>query len=150
MFPILIVDDLREDLELAERVFRDANIVNPVYRVNSGEGCVEFLRKHYGAEAKGKAPAALVLMDLSMPVMNGVQTIAAIGEMKLNPAPFIVMVSGQADVKLVREGYQAGAKTFLTKPLKASDLDDFLASNERLINVVMRATGYELEWMEAR
>ena len=147
MFPILIVDDMREDLELAERVFRDANIVNPIYRLNSGAACVEFLGKHYGPEVKGKAPAALVLMDLGMPVMGGVQTIAAICEMNLNPAPFIVMVSGQADVKLVREGYQAGAKTFLTKPFKASDLDEFLSSNERLINVVMRATGYELDWI---
>ena len=149
MFPILVVDDSREDAELAERVFREANIVNPVYRFSSGEGCVDFLKKHYGAEAKGKAPAALVLMDLAMPVMGGVQTIAAIGALKLSAAPFIVMVSGQADVKLVREGYQAGAKTFLMKPLTATDLDQFLASNERLINVVMRATGYELDWIGA-
>ena len=147
MFPILIVDDLREDSELAERVFRDANIVNPIFRMNRGEACVDFLRQRYSPGAKDKMPAALVLMDLQMPVMNGVQTIAAINEAVLNPGPFIVMISGQADVKLVREGYQLGAKTFLTKPLTGRDLDGFLESNERLISTVMRASGYELHWI---
>src|SRR5688572_28400725 len=131
MFPIVIVDDSREDQELAERVFREANIVNPVFRFSMGGECVEFLRQRYGPEVKTKMEAALVLMDLGMPVMSGVQTIAAIHETMLNPAPFIVMISGQTDVKLIREGYQLGAKTFLTKPLRAVDLDEFLESNGR-------------------
>ena len=51
MFPIILVDDSREDLELAERVFRDANIVNRIYRVNGGEACINFLQQRYGPDA---------------------------------------------------------------------------------------------------
>ena len=149
MFPIVIVDDSREDLELAERVFREAHIANPIHALTTGEACLDFLRERYSPEVKEKPPAALILMDLSMPGMNGVQAMAAINQALFTPAPWVVMLSGQADVKLVREGYQLGAKTFLNKPLRGQDIEDFLSSNERKISMVMRATGYELHWTGA-
>lgn len=149
MFPIVIVDDAREDLELAERVFREANIMNPVFALKSGAACLDFLTNHYSPDSETKVEAALVFMDVAMPVMNGVQTIAAINLGVYTQRPFIVMLSGQTDVKLVREGYQLGAKTFLTKPLKVQDIEDFLQSNEQQIQKVMRAEGYQLRWARA-
>jgi len=148
MIPILIVDDSHDDFQLVERVFRDAKIVNPIFRLNSGPDCLNFLRKRFDPAAKFKPSRALVFMDLAMPAMNGVQTIAAINEAVITPSPCIVMLSGHADVKMVREGYQLGAKTFLTKPLRVADITEFLASNERTINSVMRANGYELHWTD--
>src|SRR5687768_8763415 len=114
MFPILIVDDSRQDIELAERVFRQARIVNPIHVFNSGTGCLDFLRKRYADDTQKDAPPPLILLDLAMPSMTGVQTIAAINGAMYSPSPWIVMLSGHGDVKQVRDGYQLGAKTFLT------------------------------------
>lgn len=148
MFPILIVDDSREDLELAARVFAQAKIANPIHSLNSGAACVEFIRKRYSGDSPPSEPC-LILLDMAMPGMTGTQTIAALNEVPFGPAQWILMLSGLNDVKLVRDGYQLGARTFLTKPLTVRDLMDFFNSNSRSIKKQMMPDGYVLSWSDA-
>ena len=146
MFPILIVDDSREDRDLAEHVIREAKILNPVWRFPSGETCLNFLTGLYSG-AQGFQEPCLIFVDLAMPVMSGPQTIAAIND-KLNiPRQFIVMLSGLTDTKLIREGYQLGARTFLSKPLTVVDLNRFFETNEATFLKQLTAPGYVLRWL---
>lgn len=147
MFPIIIVDDSKEDLALAERAFRQAHILNPIEVFDCGPACLAALRKWYHAEIDARPQPPLIIVDLAMPNMNGPQTIAEICD-QFTTTPWIVMLSGQTDVKMVREGYQLGAKTFLSKPLQVSDLQQFIESNQRSILFVPKANGAELHWTE--
>lgn len=146
MFPILIVDDSREDRELAERAFRQCKYVNPIHLLGTGAACVDFLRAYYDPKAVAKPDPCFILIDLAMPEMTGVQTIAAINEMVFAPNPWIIMLSGQTDVKQVRDGYQLGAKTFLTKPLRSEDIFHLIKTNQNSIESKITAQGYELHW----
>jgi two-component system, response regulator len=147
MIPILIVDDSRDDLKLAELVFRECRIINPIDLVSSGAACVEHLEKQCRSTATAHPRCSLVFIDLGMSPMNGVQTMHAINDLALTSKPWLIMLSGMTDVKLIRAGYEAGAKTFMNKPLRPTELKEFLENNESSINVKITATGYELHWV---
>lgn len=145
MFPIIIVDDSRQDLELAERVFVHANIVNPIHLLASGVACIDFLRKRHAETAVPQEPC-LIFLDMAMPEMSGPQTIDCINQMAPRAKPWIIMLSGLTDVKMVRDGYQLGAKTFFTKPLTEDDLMRFVNNNISAIRLQMTPNGYALSW----
>lgn len=145
MVPIVIVDDSKEDLLLAERVFRECKYVNPLYLLSSGAACIDFLQKNYRVHEGQKPEPCLLFMDLAMPNLNGIQTMAAIAELIVTPAPRIVMLSAMTDVKFIRDGYQLGATTFLNKPLRVQELSEYLNSGQLFISRMI-ADGYELHW----
>ena len=122
--PIVIVDDSAEDLLFAQRVLAECKILNPIVALKSGRECLEYFKKLTPDEAPG-----LVLVDLVMPNPNGVEVCKQLCRSPIGSVSIFVMLSGLADIKLIQQGYQAGAKTFLVKPLIR---DDFL----RLIDAI--------------
>src|SRR5438874_9388669 len=149
MFPVLIVDDSRDDLMLADRVLRQCKILNPIHLLSSGEACIDFLRRNFAGDEDAKIPQpCLIFLDLSMTPMSGIETLRAINEMPIASKSCVVMLSGIRDIKKVRDGYQLGARTFLVKPLKPEDVMDFLQSVETVIRVEMTAVGYNLYWVK--
>lgn len=72
-----------------------------------------------GAEAVakyGELKPDLVLMDIVMPGMNGVEAVRQI--IKENPDAVVLMVSALGQEAMVKEALEAGAKDFVTKPFK--------------------------------
>ena len=65
-------------------------------------------------------PFDLVLSDVRMPELNGLQLLKAIKEM--NPRVPVVLISGYADIEIVVEALKAGAENFLPKPIKMNFL----------------------------
>lgn len=118
---ILVVDDdfgIRDSLSL--------NLENMGYRVinaEDGEKAVErFSRK----------PADVILMDIRMPKMDGVETLKKIREMvKKDEMPVTIMMSGYEAKKEVEKAYSYGAKAFFTKPF---DFDRLKRTIEKLLN----------------
>lgn len=147
MIPILIVDDSKEDFMLAELVFRQCKIVNSIDYAKSGAACLEYLERHYRPREGSQPERCLVFVDLGMAPMNGVETIEAINRLSLAASPWIVMLSGMTDVKLIRRGYELGARTFLNKPLQPRELQEFFENNYSFIRPRMTAKGYEYHWM---
>ena len=117
MMPIVIVDDASEDLLFAERVLEECKILNPIVALKSGQECLEYFRR---LEA-GNAPC-LALIDLVMPPPNGVEVLRLVGASVHAQRTVFVMLSGLADIKLIQQGYQHGARTFLVKPLLRDDV----------------------------
>jgi len=71
----------------------------------------------------------LVLMDITMPVMDGITAVKEI--IKLDPAARIIMCSALAQKAMVMESIKAGAKDFIVKPYEP----------ERVITAVNKALG---------
>ncbi len=82
-----------------------------------------------GAEALGRIQAGLqpdlILLDVSMPTMNGMQVLAALRQM--SPSQRIIMMSCKAEPSTVVEAIRLGAVDYLLKPFYKSHLDAALA-----------------------
>jgi YesN/AraC family two-component response regulator len=80
--------------------------------VRSGEEALDWLREH---------PTDLVVLDVRMPGMDGIQTLRAIK--RDHPLLEVILLTGHANLEIAREGMQLGAFDYLMKPI---DLDELL------------------------
>jgi two-component system chemotaxis response regulator CheY len=69
-----------------------------------------------------------VLLDLTMPGMDGLQTLAALRE--VDPNARVAMLTGQRDEKTVRRALQLGARDYVVKPIRGNRLEEAI---ERLL-----------------
>lgn len=107
---ILVVDD-------------DARVARTLVDVLSHHGH-DLARAESGEEALEQLASAgfdLVLLDVRLPGISGFETCARIRE-RYGPALPVLMLTGDPDPELVREGYEAGADDFLLKPVEISHL----------------------------
>jgi CheY-like chemotaxis protein len=141
MLPIVIVDDSLEDALLAQRIVGLCKIQNPVVLLRSGQACIDYFRgvKPY----EKRSVPCILLLDMIMSPVNGLGVLRRLREIPAAKGSMVVMLSGLADLKMIHEGYQLGANTFLVKPLLAEDIMQMVRAIPRLaINKVPQ--GYEL------
>jgi len=133
MMPILIVDDSREDSALASRVILQCRILNPVRLLSSGNSCIDYFTT--ASSGEGTLPC-FVLLDLSMAPTSGVEVLRQVQHLPQAKGSVFVMLSGVTDYNVIREGYQLGATTFFTKPLRG---DEVLRSLKTLRGITVRS-----------
>ncbi|MCK7623261.1 response regulator [Streptomyces sp. RS10V-4] len=104
--PILIVDDMEENLVALEAVL--GSLTTKVVRARSGEEALKaMLREEF----------AVVLIDVLMPGMNGFETAANIkGLDQTKDVPVILLTGASVDPNYAYRGYTVGAADFLIKP----------------------------------
>ena len=115
---ILLIEDDEQDATILRRAFSQANVQNPIHTVRDGFDAVEFLRKD-GPYADAPTPA-LVLLDLQLLVIDGVDVLREFAERDNLRGYPIVVLSHSDDPDDIRRSYEAGATAYLTKP---PDLD---------------------------
>ena len=144
MMPIVIVDDASEDLLFAERILRECKVLNPIVTLKTGQECIDYF-KQLGPDSQSPC---LALIDLVMPHPNGVEILRQLGNSHHAKRTIFVMLSGLADIKLIQQGYQHGARTFLVKPLLR---DDVLRLFDAIkgIKITREREGYVLSYESA-
>lgn len=113
--PILIVDDLQDNIDLLEDMLQDAGFTS-ISHTRSGEAALALLEK--------TSDFGLILLDLMMPVLDGCETCQRItSRPETNHIPVIMVTGGsvQRDEALLRS-FDAGAVDFITKPLQEVEL----------------------------
>src|SRR4051794_12692015 len=121
MYPIIITDDSQDDVTLAERTFRECKILNPVSSFSSGAELLAYFRGDYTVPV-------LVLLDMVMAPLGGADVLKELRKRGITEESAIVMLSGLPEYKVLQEGYQLGARTFLVKPLKREDILQLLSN----------------------
>ena len=141
MLPIVIVDDSHEDALLAQRVFAHCKVQNPIIVLDSGKACLDYFS---GAEPyMGRSVPCLLLLDLVMTPLSGLDVLDKLRSVPHARGSVLVMLSGLSEWRVVHEGYQLGAHTFLIKPLLVQDIMQMLNSVPALaINKL--PDGYEI------
>jgi CheY-like chemotaxis protein len=119
---LLLVEDSVADAELTMDTLSEGRISNlHIHWVRNGEEAMAFLRRE-GEHAAAPRPD-LILLDLNMPRMNGLEVLE---QVKQNPAwrriP-VVMMTTSSDDKDVLSAYSRHVNCFVTKPL---DFDEFI------------------------
>ncbi|WP_417486143.1 response regulator [Maricaulis sp.] len=93
---ILLVEDDDIDAEAVSRGLQQARVANPVVRARNGEEALAILRKDGGGA--GIRPPYLVLLDLNMPVMNGIEFLRELrADPALTRAVVMVLTTSNAD-----------------------------------------------------
>jgi len=108
---VLIVDDRPETQESIRKLLRFQSTIDVVGTASSGEEALQ--------QTSSLKPD-IVLMDLKMPGMDGVEATRAIT--KQFPFAQVIMMSVQTDAESARACMLAGARDFLSKPFTANDL----------------------------
>ena len=78
-----------------------------------------------GEEALGKCTSAMpgvILLDWNMPVMSGIEFLAALKGLKSATKPQVVFCSTNSDEAAIRSGLEAGAGSYLLKPFNEQTL----------------------------
>src|SRR5690348_4816871 len=99
MFPILIVDDAREDQLLAESVLRHCKVLNPIRMMTTGEECIRYFRGDWKSKDGESAEPCLLLLDISMHPTGGLEVLRQIEALPLARQSIKIMVSGINDIK---------------------------------------------------
>ena len=120
---ILVVDDERDVQVLFEQRFRK--------EMRSGE--MQFAFAFSGEEALGYLKnldheAVLILSDINMPGMSGLELLRHIKEKHHEPPPVVMMITAYGDAENYNTAMRLGADDFLTKPLDFSTLKEKLKS----------------------
>lgn len=127
--PILLAEDNPNDVELVLTAFKASRLANSVVVVNDGEQALDYL---YGRGAFAGSPRpdpAVVLLDLKMPRVDGLQVLREIrADPTLRAVPVVILTSSKEEMDLVR-GYQLGANAYVVKPV---GFDDFIGAVSKL------------------
>jgi len=120
---ILLVEDNQDDAMLAIRALRRCQISNPIDHVTDGVEALDYLRAQGEyAHRAGQALPQVVLLDLNMPRMGGLETLKHIRE---NPAtallPVVILTTSREESDMI-EAYQNHANSYISKPV---DFNDF-------------------------
>ena len=117
---VLMIEDNDDDIELACRTFEKAGFTGKVRVVHDGEEALDclFARGVY-AQDSGGPPVRLILLDLKLPKMSGLDVLRQI---RLNPAtrhiPIVVLTISTKDPDLL-QSFTMGISDYLIKPLDA-------------------------------
>lgn len=113
---VLLVEDNPDHAELTQRALADGRLTNAVVWVKDGAEALDYLfrRKQY----VGAARPGLILLDLKLPKVDGVKVLRQIkDDPELASIP-VVMLTTSAHDEEIRACYDAGANSFVTKPMQ--------------------------------
>src|SRR5207253_6450131 len=109
---ILVVDDEKDMQTLFQQRFRKEIKEHRAdfAFANSGEEALEYLEKHHHE-------AVLILSDINMPGMSGLELLQHIKEKYATPPPIVMMITAYGDSANYNTAMKLGADDFLTKPI---------------------------------
>ena len=114
---IMMVEDSATDAALAVRAFQRARISNPIKTFRDGESALAYLLGS-GRYAKRKpGRPQLILLDLSLPGMSGLEFLRRIkGDARTRAIPIVVLTGSRSD-RSIMECARLGAENYIFKPV---------------------------------
>jgi CheY-like chemotaxis protein len=115
---ILLVEDNVDDVELAVHALRREKLANDITVTRDGEEALDFIfcRGPF-AQRRFESPPRLVLLDLKLPKVEGLDVLRAIkGDPRTKAIPVVIMTSSREERDLV-ESYKLGVNAYVQKPV---------------------------------
>lgn len=119
--PILLVEDNPKDLELTLLALEAGSLANEVVTVRDGAEALDFLFRRGAYAERPAGNPAVVLLDLKLPKVDGLQVLQAVkGEPTLRAVP-VVMLTASAEERDVVQSYDLGVNAYVVKPVAFKD-----------------------------
>jgi len=117
--PILLVEDNPIDLDLTLRAFAAKKISNPIQIARDGEEALNYLK---GWE-KGELKPVVILLDLKLPKINGLEVLKKIkSHPNFKTIPIVILTTSSESSDL-QAAYKSGANSYIVKPV---DFEKFI------------------------
>lgn len=128
---ILLAEDNEDDVFIFQRALAAAKIPNPLQIVNDGESTLAYLAGTGGYADRIRFPVPmLVMLDLKMPRVNGLEIFKWIREQRHLDGVSVVGLNSSAEERDITRAYQLGARSYLVKPPTAATLTEMLNASE--------------------
>jgi two-component system, response regulator len=115
---ILLVEDSRDDADLAIHALRRENLANNIYIARDGEEALDFLFcRGTFADRSFEHPPKLVFLDLKLPKVEGIEVLKQLkADHRTKSIPVVILTSSKEEQDLVRS-YDLGANSYIQKPV---------------------------------
>jgi CheY-like chemotaxis protein len=118
---ILLVEDNSKDVELTLEALTQHNLANRVTVARDGVEAIEYLRCEGEFKSRQPGNPAVILLDIKMPRMDGIEVLRAIrSDKKMKNLPVVMLTSSREEPDL-RESYELGANAYIVKPVNFKD-----------------------------
>ena len=121
---ILLVEDSSLDAELMIRAMKSGGLANKLLWVKDGQEALDFLFRQGEFAKREDTVPRLVLLDLKMPRVDGIEVLKAIkADEKTKRIPVVIMTSSQEERDVVQT-YELGVNSYVVKPVDFNALTD--------------------------
>lgn len=121
---ILLAEDNPQDVELTLEALREQNLANRVIAVKDGVEVLEYLNYEGQFKNRKKGKPAVLLLDIKMPRMDGIEVLEAIrSDKRFKTIPVVILTSSREEPDLVK-CYQLGVNAYVVKPVNFKDFID--------------------------
>ncbi len=127
-FPILVAEDNEDEIFLFQRALAKVPLSNPVRFVGDGEQVLSYLRGEGEYADRTRYPfPRLVLLDIKMPRLNGLETLSAIRSDPQLRRLVVIILTSSGQERDVNRAFDLQANSYLVKPSRPEALGNILA-----------------------
>jgi CheY-like chemotaxis protein len=126
---ILLAEDNQNDVDLTIMALAEYNLANNIQVVNDGVEVLDYLRSKGRFEGRKPGYPAVIMLDLKMPRMDGIEVLRVIKadpDLKIIP---VVMVTSSREEKDLVQSYNLGVNGYVVKPV---DFNQFINAIKQL------------------
>lgn len=118
---ILMAEDNAKDIELAMAALEEHHLTNEVVIVRDGEEALNYLRREGPYQNRPEGNPAVVLLDLKMPKVSGLEVLRIVkNDPQLKTIPVVMLTSSREESDLVAS-YSNGVNAYVVKPVNFAD-----------------------------
>jgi CheY-like chemotaxis protein len=122
--PILLVEDNPKDLELTLLALEKSKLANEVITVRDGAEALDYLFRRGPYVDRAVGNPAVILLDLKLPKVDGLQVLEAVkGDAGLKAVPVVMLTTSREERDVVRS-YALGVNAFVVKPVAFKEFLD--------------------------
>ena len=123
---LLLVEDNPNDAELTMRALKRGGLANKLVWVKDGKEALEYLFCEGEYAGRGGIVPRLVLLDLKMPKVGGIEVLAAVkADQRTKRIPVVIMTSSQEE-KDMAQAYDMGVNSYVVKPVDFKSLSQIV------------------------
>jgi two-component system, response regulator len=123
---ILLVEDNERDAELTMRALKKGGLANKLLWVKDGQQALDYLFRRGEFTGRDEIVPRLVLLDLKMPRVDGIEVLKVVkAEEATRRIPIVVMTSSQEEKDLAQT-YDLGVNSYIVKPVDFAAVADIV------------------------
>jgi CheY-like chemotaxis protein len=121
---IVLAEDNANDVELTVSALRENHVANEIVVVRDGAEALDYLYKRDGHASRSGNNPALLLLDLKMPKVDGIEVLRQVkSDPALRSIPVVMLTSSREEHDLVRS-YDLGVNAYVVKPVDFTEFVD--------------------------
>jgi CheY-like chemotaxis protein len=114
---IIMIEDDEGHARLIERNIRRSGVNNEIVPFSNGTAAVDYLFGKSGTGSERKGEALLILLDLNLPDMTGIDILKRVKENKYLKSTPVVVLTTTDDSHEIKRCYELGCNVYITKPV---------------------------------